>query len=284
MYSNKDISIVINTFNSEDQIYSCLDKIDSDVKVVIVENSNNLKFKNDIESKYPNVNCELAMENLGYGKGNNLGLKKVKTKFALILNPDAKLNHDTLTNFLKTAAIINDFTILGPAIQEKNYLNKLEFSKSDIIQTDNIKGFAMFFNLEHFKTIGFFDENFFIYFEEIDLCRRVKNDNKKIYLDKNIVINHIGGSSHNSEINYEMELSRNWHWMWSTFYYHKKYNGFLFAFSKIFSKLLSSITKTFYYSITFNLKKRNIYYYRLTGLLNSILGKKSWYRPKIFKN
>ncbi len=284
MYSNKDISVVINTFNSEDQIYSCLDKIDSDVKVVIVENSNNLKFKNDIESKYPNVNCELAMENLGYGKGNNLGLKKVKTKFALILNPDAKLNHNTFINFLKTASVFNDFTIIGPAIQEKNDLTKSEFSNSSVIQADNIKGFAMFLNLEHFKKIGFFDENFFIYFEEIDLCRRVKNDNKKIYLDKNIIIDHIGGSSHNSEINYEMELSRNWHWMWSTFYYHKKYNGFLFAFSKIFSKLLSSIVKTFYYFITFNSKKRNIYYYRLTGLLNSILGKKSWYRPKIFKN
>ena len=45
MYSNKDITIIINTFNSEDQIYSCLDKIDSDVKVIIVENSNNIKFK-----------------------------------------------------------------------------------------------------------------------------------------------------------------------------------------------------------------------------------------------
>ena len=48
MYSNKDITIVINTFNSEDQIYSCLDKIESEVKVIIIENSNNIKFKQEI--------------------------------------------------------------------------------------------------------------------------------------------------------------------------------------------------------------------------------------------
>ena len=66
MYSNKDISIVINTFNSEDQIYSCLDKIDSDVKVIIVENSNNKKFKQELQLKYSNVDCELVYDNLGY--------------------------------------------------------------------------------------------------------------------------------------------------------------------------------------------------------------------------
>ena len=285
MYSNKDISIVINTFNSEDQIYSCLDKIDSDVKVIIVENSNNIKFKQEVESKYSNVICELTNENLGYGKGNNLGLKKVKTKFALILNPDAKLNSNTLKNFFKTAYNLNDFAIIGPGVQEeKDKAKKKLFDKDNIIQTENVKGFAMFLNLEQFDKIGFFDENFFIYFEEIDLCRRIKKDNKKIFLDNDIKIEHIGGSSHNSQINYEMELSRNWHWMWSTFYYHKKYDGFLSAFLKVFLKLTSSSLKIIYYSIIRNQYKKNIYFHRFSGLVNSIIGKKSWYRPKIFKN
>ena len=119
MYSNKDITIVINTFNSEDQIYSCLDKIESEVKVIIIENSNNIKFKENIESKYPNATCELVNENLGYGKGNNLGIKKVKTKFALILNPDAKLKNNTLKNFFRTAHAIDDFAIIGPEIRIK---------------------------------------------------------------------------------------------------------------------------------------------------------------------
>jgi len=59
MYSNKDITIVINTFNSEDQIYSCLDKIESNVKVIIIENSNNIKFKQKLEFKYSQ--CKLRI-------------------------------------------------------------------------------------------------------------------------------------------------------------------------------------------------------------------------------
>ena len=283
MYSNKDITIVINTFNSEDQIYSCLDKIESEVKVIIIENSNNLKFKEKIESKYPNVTCELVNENLGYGKGNNLGIKKVKTKFALILNPDAKLKNNTLKNFFRTAHSIDDFAIIGPGIQEqKNRLKNHLFDKNNIIQVENVKGFAMFLNLHQFQNIGFFDENFFIYFEEIDLCRRLKNNNKKIYLDFGIEIEHIGGSSHNKQINNEMELSRNWHWMWSTFYYHKKHEGFLFALLKVILKLTSSSLKIIYYSIIKNQYKKNIYFHRFSGLINSIMGKKSWYRPKLF--
>ena len=53
-----------------------------------------------IESQFNNVNCILSGANLGYGTANNLGLKNVKTKYALILNPDATLEKSTLENFL----------------------------------------------------------------------------------------------------------------------------------------------------------------------------------------
>ena len=281
MYSLNDITVIINTFNSEDQIYSCLDSIDKSVNVIIIENSANNNFKQATELKYSNVNCELAQKNLGYGKGNNLGLSKVKTKFALILNPDAQLKNDTLDNFLDTAKNLNDFAIIGPGIQEASDALKEKFGHNNLIETENVKGFAMFLNLQQFEEVGFFDENFFIYFEEIDLCRRLKIRNKKIYLDSKIKIDHIGGSSHNQKINSEMELSRNWHWMWSSFYYHKKHQGFFFAFFKMFLKLTSSIFKTIYYSIIYNSNKKKIYYQRFSGLINSILGKKSWYRPKV---
>ena len=280
MTSSK-ITVVINTFNSEDKIYQCLESIDLDNKVIIVENSNNINFKKEIESKYSNVNCFLAGENLGYAKGNNLGLSKVESKYALILNPDAVLEKDSINNFINIAEKINDFAIIGPAIQDEFSKKDLNFDKNQFFEVDSLKGFAMFLNIEQFRDIGFFDSNFFIYLEEIDLCKRLKNKNKKIYLDKNIVVNHLGGSSHNSSIDFEMELSRNWHWMWSTFYFNKKHYGFLNSLSKVFLKLLSSLIKTIFYTVSLNNKKRKIYYQRLSGLFNSIIGKKSWYRPNI---
>ena len=278
--SLNDLTIVINTFNSDEKIYSCLDSIKQDFEILIVENSNNLRFKEAIEKKYPNVICELTGENLGYAKGNNLGLSKVKSKFALVLNPDTLLEKNTIDNFFITALKFKDFAIIAPGIQEKKDLEKFK-NNDNVVEVENVKGFAMFLNLDQFKDVGFFDDNFFIYFEEIDLCRRLKKLNKKIYLDHNIKINHMGGSSHNQSINFEMELSRNWHWMWSTFYYHKKYNGFFYGLLKVSTKFFSALIRVMLYSILFNQNKKKIYFQRLSGLFNSIIGKKSWYRPKI---
>ena len=114
----------------------------------------------------------------------------------------------------------------------------------------------MFLNMIQFKNIGFFDENFFFYFEEIDLCRRLTDRGKKIYIAPNIRVNHGGKHSHDKSINDQMELSRNWHWMWSTFNYHKKYRGFIISFFIILPKLGSSIAKVLIYSLLFNKKKK----------------------------
>ena len=279
--TNQDLTVVINTFNSDEKIFSCIDSISPNISIIIIENSDNIDFKNILEKKYSNVKCELTGINLGYANGNNLGLSKVKTKYSLILNPDTTIEKNSIDNFFATANSLPNFAIVSPAIQEEKDKN-IKNINNNVIEVENVKGFAMFFNMKQFKDIGFFDKNFFIYFEEIDLCRRLKIAKKKIYLDPNIKINHIGGSSHNKSINYEMELSRNWHWMWSTFYYHKKYNGFTFAFMKVIKKLVSSLFKILFYSIIFEKNKKKIYYQRASGLINSIVGNKSWYRPNVF--
>ena len=95
-----------------------------------------------------------------------------------------------------------------------------------------------------------------------------------------IKIDHIGGSSHNQSIDYEMELSRNWHWMWSKFYFNKKHRGFFISTSLGFISLIGNFLKFSIYMITFN-KKRNIYRMRMSGIINSLLGRQSWYRPEI---
>ena len=273
--SQNKITIVITSYKSEEKILSCLESVNLEYKVIIIENSTNQDFKKKIEKKYTNVECVIAGENLGYAKGNNLGLSKVKTEYALILNPDAILEKNTIENFLITANKIKTFAIIAPAVQESNDKKKI----ASIIEVKSVKGFAMFFNIKEFKNIGFFDKNIFIYLEEIDLCKRLKQNNKKIFLDPSIVIRHQGGSSHDERYNFEMELSRNWHWMWSSFYFSKKYNGYMFAVLFFSKKLMSSFFKSFFYFIIMNREKRMIYFFRLSGLFNSIIGKTSWYRP-----
>jgi N-acetylglucosaminyl-diphospho-decaprenol L-rhamnosyltransferase len=270
------ITIVITSYKSEEKIVNCLKSINNQCKIIIVENSTDKSFKEKIEKQFINTVCLIAGENLGYAKGNNLGLSKVETKYALILNPDAKLENNTLNNFFNTAKKIKNFAIIGPAIQgQKNTGKKIEA----LTEVESVKGFAMFLNLEQFNDVGFFDDNFFIYLEEIDLCKRLRKNKKKIYIDPSISIYHQGGSSHEEQYNFEMELSRNWHWMWSTFYFTKKHRGFPYALFYVLDKLISGIFKFFFYSIIFKRSKKLIYKHRISGLFNSIVGKPSWFRP-----
>jgi N-acetylglucosaminyl-diphospho-decaprenol L-rhamnosyltransferase len=269
------ITVVITSYKSDKKIIRCLKSINNQCKTIVIENSKNTSFKEKIEKSFENIECFVAGENLGYAKGNNKGIMEVKTKYALILNPDAELETDTLINFLHTANKIKNFAIIGPAIQDEKIKNNIK----ELTEVSSVKGFAMFLNLEEFKDVGFFDENIFIYLEEIDLCKRLKEKNKKIFVDPSIKINHQGGSSHEEKYNFEMELSRNWHWMWSTFYFNKKHMGFLLALMNISDKLISAFIKYIFYSLILKNSKKLIYKHRLSGLFNSIIGKPSWFRP-----
>ena len=276
--SIKDITIVITSFKSEKKIRNCLNSIDKQCSVINIENSDDQEHKRKIEGEFKNVKCVLTGENLGYGKGNNIGLKEVKTKYALILNPDTELFSETLQGFLTVAKEKPDFAIIGPGIIEDK---KNLASNGDTKAVKSVKGFAMFLNLSEFREVGFFDEKFFFFLEEIDLCTRLLKRNKKIYHSSVVPVYHEGGRSHDDLVNYQMELSRNWHWMWSTFYYNKKYKGFFVSLIIVFPKLISSITKSLIFFVLRNHEKKNIYYQRYSGLINSIAGKSSWYRPKV---
>ena len=274
---SKELTVVIVTFKSEPKIFDCLVSIRNLAEIIVVENSNNDDLKRKLENKFSNLKCILTGENLGYAAANNIGLKRVKTKYALVLNPDTILDENAIQRFVKSAESLKDFWLMGPASDQ---MVELEFKENDIIEVNNLKGFAIFLNMSKFNN-EYFDENFFLYFEEIDLCKKVKNHNGKIYLDRLIKINHDGSKSVNSLNKIELEKNRNWHWMWSTFYYHKKYKGFFLALLIIFPKLLSAFIKTVFYSILFDKNKRDIYFCRLSGIVNSIAGNKSWYRPSI---
>ena len=274
---SKELTVVIVTFKSEGKILDCLNSIGDQANIIVVENSQNIDFKNNLEKKFSNLKCILTGENLGYAAANNIGLKKVKTKYALILNPDTILDKNAISRFLKSIKKIKDFWLMGPA---NHQMVQLEFGDKEQIEVDNLKGFAIFINLKKFNN-EYFDDQFFLYFEEIDLCKRVKKKNGKIYLDRLIKIDHQGMNSVNSQNKFELEKNRNWHWMWSTFYFHKKYKGFFLALIIVFPKLFSAFVKTLIYSLLLNKNKRDIYFCRLSGIVNSIIGNKSWYRPSL---
>ena len=292
--SRQTLSVVIVTFKSEEVIHDCIQSISDQIKIIIVENSNDIKFKENIEKKYNNVECILSSKNLGMGAGNNLGLKYVKTDYAIILNPDVILEINTIQEIINESQNINSFALLAPLSDDKKYPNyKIEkkdidrINESSAFEVKSIDGYAMVLNLkrinqlETFKDNNYFDENFFMYLENDDFCKRLIESKENIIVVPKSRIKHLGGKSVNQEHSYEVELSRNWHWAWSKFYYNKKHFGFFVAFFTGFPNFLSAVLKFIFYSTLNKKEKKFFYLQRILGFISAMLGKKSFYRAKI---
>jgi len=276
----KNITFVIVSFRSAHIIEDCIKSINPDIKIIIVENSNNIHVKDYLENKFLNVEVIIANENLGYGKGNNLGISRVNTKYAFILNPDAILEKNCLDELSKAQLLLqDDFAILAPNLLNNYgyFLNQNNHSNKEILEVDYVKGFAMLINLKKISLKELFDENFFLFLEEIDLCKRIKKKGGKIFIVKNSKVQHLGKQASENILN--IELCRNWHWMWSLFYYNYKHFGIITAYRIAIIKFFSSIFKLFFSFIFFNKKKILIHYYRLNGLFNAFLKRPSWFRP-----
>ena len=222
------------------------------------------------------------------GSANNVGIKLAKTNYVLILNPDVKLTQNTIFNLISEIELTDNFAIAAPMeitdLKKKNYgffNNNHSKISNRPFKVDYVDGFAMLINKSRFKKNIFFDENIFMYLENNDLCKRTIENNENVYVIPKSQIVHFGAKAVSDEFFNEVEFSRNWHWMWSTFYFNKKHYGYFFALKKTYKKLITSIIKYLFFTLTFNPIKKKIYLMRFSGLYNSIIGKKSWYRPKI---
>lgn len=293
-----DLTIVILTFQTPDEIIlNCLRSIDKNVKIIIVENSKTFLHEKIISSEFPNVKIICTGKNLGYGGGNNFGLKLVKTNYALILNPDVVCEKNLFDNIPKEINKIKDFAILGfqysfdkifmPAgfFDERKNAQFIEDFKNDRIDSISnvewVTGCSLLINLKEFKNRNIFDENFFLYFEEFDLCKSLIDTGKNVFTAKELKIHHLGFKSslnEKKEDNLKMIKLKDWHYMWSSFYFYKKNYSYVYAFRKFLGKFLSSFFKIIFYTITFQKLNRDKYLYRFLGLLNSMIGKPANYR------
>ena len=298
MYLIDQLTVVIVTYKTNKQILDeCIKSILGKAKILVIENSSNKEFKLNFEKSYPDLKVFLTNSNLGYGAGNNKGLSLVNTKYALISNPDVIYEEDFFINLKTYIDDKTDFNIIGPVYRSNDYASHGFFedlkennshlnntNKQDLINTHWIVGCTMLINLEKFENKKLFDENFFLFFEEFDLCRRVLKNGGKIYASKKLYVKHLGHKgSAIVDPKYEKESNflRSWHWMWSSFYYYEKNFSYLYAIKCMYGKFFRSLIKMIYYRIFYDSGKFTMYYGRVCGIWNRLLGKKSWYRLKI---
>ena len=281
---NQDITIIILTHKSKDLVIDYIKDIYKKFKIIIVDNSNDIELKSIIDSSYQNTDIHLISNN-GYSNQINYGVKFVKTKYFLISNPDVKgMDEINILNFINTAKQLDDnFSALGPRYLDVNPKTlKQSKSENDIAEMRFLSGACMFFLKKNYDLIGGFDDNFFLYFEENDFCKRSSKFYKNYQINK-IKVYHDAGNSvlskNENEVKDQRDL-RSWHFVWSKFYYYKKNYSYLFAFIFFLPIVLRTGLKILYYSI----KKDEINFFkyknRWEGMMTSIKGLKSFKRPK----
>jgi len=285
--SRQNLSVVIVTLKSEKVIDDCIKSINQNVPVIVVEHSNNHSFKENLEHRYKNLKCILSKSNLGMGTGNNIGIKAAKTEYVLILNPDVILEKNAIEELFLASSKLPSFTILAPL--EKNFTNYGMFGQRILnksleespFKVDFVDGFAMLLNKKQLKEKVYFDENFFMYLENTDLCKRIVNNQGSIFVVPKSKINHLAARAVDERFRDEIEFSRNWHWIWSKFYFNKKHFGFFRAFYEGSPRYFLSVIKFIFYLLVNNKKKKKIYFNRASGFYNALLGRSSWYRPNL---
>ncbi|WP_298781258.1 glycosyltransferase [uncultured Polaribacter sp.] len=193
-------------------------------KLFLIDNSP----KNNLEKHFINEEIEYIFvgENIGFGKAHNLILNQINSNFHLILNPDVEFSTDVIPNLIKEFKSNSEVSFITPNIiypnNKKQFVcrkhptffdlinRKLKISRNQIIKNEYrnkdlstpfypefIHGCFMLFKTEDFKQLKGFDERFFLYMEDADICRRIDDSGKnKLYFPEVQVIHqHQKGSS-----------------------------------------------------------------------------------------
>ena len=284
------LTLVFLSFHSDHHINRLVDHIDSTYPIIIIENSGNKRLKETLEKKYKNVHVEVCSENLGFSKGMNLGIKLSKTPYVFLNPADIAISNEALNLLNETVKIFKDFGMICPVYKDESVHSNYEIwtKKND---PQNVNVFGKIYNLKEVDFIDgtiilnknitgdiIFDENIFIYFETMDICKRLIKENIKLYAMDQITFEHYGGQSHDKKYNHEAQLSRNWHYNWSKFYYFNKHNNYFYALKKISPNLIKAIKK--YIKIfLFDKKQKELHVAEIKGIMTSIFKRKSYYRP-----
>ncbi len=276
------LTLLIPAYKSEKLLVKVLNSITKNIEIIIVDNSNDIILKKFLEKKYKNCKVYLK-KNIGYGRAINYGSKFIKTKYFFVMNPDTIIYNDTFKILLSSAEKIKKFGVISP----DHIDNKKRKSKKKIVKNETLSGGAMLFKTKIFKKLKGFDNKIFLYYEDNDYFKKCILRGYNIYTVKNCFYFHKKKNSSSAkyknldEKNY-FKLISGWHGQWSKFYYNKKYYGYFQSLLKIIPKLILIFIQLII-NLIIDFQKAKYLYFKLEGLISSIIGLPAFKRSKYDK-
>lgn len=220
------LTISIVNYNTDDYLVKCLRSIQSveneaEIATYVVDNASSDDSTKKAQKLFPKVNFILNKVNLGFGKAHNQVLKNLNTEYALILNPDTLLGKGVISTMLKfmdensdvgaatCKIVLPDGSIdltahrgFPTPLASLLYFLGIDWlyhlslkNLNNIHEVDAISGSFFLTRKSILDNVGFFDEDFFMYAEDIDLCFRIKESGYKIMYVPDVKILHFKGVS-----------------------------------------------------------------------------------------
>ncbi len=262
-----DVSILIVSFNTRGVLRECLESIASEsaglsVEISVVDNNSSDGSPEMIEQEFPHVHLVRSKINLGFGAANNAALQGCRGRYVVLLNSDAFLCPGSLRLAVKHMdenpraglgggrlvgrdqswqpsarmfpGILSDLAVMTglasryPHSRIFGHFDRTWADQSLASEVDWVPGAFSIIRSDVLDRLGFFDPAFFLYSEEVDLCRRIKSAGYQVWYWPDIVVIHIGGESSRQVKSLEMSSTGAQLVLWrmrSTLLYYRKHHG-----------------------------------------------------------
>lgn len=220
MYKKRNVKILLTASlvlyrNPKDQLIQLLESLPLDTMALSVIDNSPDDTLSSLFKSLQNVTYVLSDNNLGFGKGHNEAFKRcpVKADFHIVLNPDVYFVKEELSKLLDYMRLNTDVGVVGPKVfypdgrlqyscrllpspidlfvrrsmfraykEKRNEVIELRFSQyNQTMEVPFVLGCFMAFRTSVFESIGGFDERYFLYLEDVDICRRVSQTHKVVF-------------------------------------------------------------------------------------------------------
>lgn len=225
------VAVSIVSFNTKELLRRSLNDVFSQKKIEkldvwVVDNDSSDGSTQMIKKKFPNVHLIKSKHNLGFAKGHNLALKKINSDFTILLNPDTQIPADAISKMVEFMSNsqncgVSSCKILGfdgklqpnggdlpTLVPLLNWLFNLEFFGnfpnfhrldenyySKIRKVGWVSGTFMMIRQNVFKKIGFLNEDYFMYVEDVEFCFKAQRAGFEVMINPSVVIRHVSGAS-----------------------------------------------------------------------------------------
>ncbi len=229
-----DLSVIIVSYNTRQVLDECLQRLNESsagmsIEIIVVDNCSADGSVEMLQSQYPGICLIRSDVNLGFAAANNRALVRAKGRYIILLNSDAFLRPDSLRRAVDQMeaqpevglaggrlvgpteawqpsarsfpSLLNDFLSLSglsTRFSRSRFFGRADRTWSDPMEpaeVDWVPGAFSIIRPKALEQAGIFDESFFLYYEEVDLCRRIKALGYKVLYWPDVVVVHLGGES-----------------------------------------------------------------------------------------